>query len=152
MRITVPRAMYGGDLAAVDDQVVTEYRDNGGRLTTAFAGAPVLRLTHRGASSGRADTSPLAHSRAGDDSVVIASMGAAAVDPRWYRNLVAHPDIEIEVGSEKIPVRARVATGEGRERLFRAQAEETSDFDDHPAGTTRQLPVIVFERGVDRGK
>jgi deazaflavin-dependent oxidoreductase (nitroreductase family) len=146
MRIEVPKAMYGGDLRSVNEQVIAEYRTTGGQLETAFAGAPILLLTHRGATSGRTYTSPLAYSRTGDDYVVIGSMGGAPVDPQWCRNLVAHPDVEIEVGAETIPVRARVAVGEERERLFQAQAAEISNFDDYQSRTTRQLPVIVFER------
>jgi deazaflavin-dependent oxidoreductase (nitroreductase family) len=146
MRISVPREMYSGDFQAVNERVIAEHRANGGVLETAFAGAPILLLTHRGAKSGKEYVSPLAYSRDGDRYVVIASMGGAPVNPQWYRNLVAHPDVQIEVGAEVIRVRAVVATGAERERLFRAQADEISNFDDYQARTTRQLPVIVFER------
>jgi deazaflavin-dependent oxidoreductase (nitroreductase family) len=146
MRIEVPKAMYGGDVRAVNEQVISEYRANGGRLETAFPDAPIVLLTHYGAKSGKRYTSPLAYSRAGDAIVVIASMGGAPVDPQWYRNLVAHPDVEIEIGSETIPVRARVATGAERARLYRAQADQISNFDDYQARTTREIPVVVLER------
>jgi deazaflavin-dependent oxidoreductase (nitroreductase family) len=145
MRISVPRAMYTGDFRAVNEQVIAEHRANGGVLTTAFAGAPILLLTHRGAKSGNEHVSPLAYRRDGDRYVVIASMGGADVDPQWYRNLLAHPDVQIEVGGEVRRVRAVVATGAERDRLFRAQADEISNFDDYQARTTRQLPVVVFE-------
>jgi deazaflavin-dependent oxidoreductase (nitroreductase family) len=99
MRIKVPQAIYGGDFRAVNEQVITEYRANGGALDTVFADAPILLLTHRRARSGRTYTSPLAYTRAGDVHVIIGSMGGAPVDPQWCRNLVAHPDVEIEVGA-----------------------------------------------------
>src|SRR3954452_15136877 len=146
MRISVPTAMYTDDFRAVNAQVVAEHRANGGVLETAFAGAPILLLTHRGARSGKEYVSPLAYRRDGDRYVVIASMGGAPVDPQWFRNLLAHADVQIEVGAEVIPVRAVVVTGDERDRLFRAQADEISNFDDYQARTTRQLPVIVFQR------
>ena len=96
--------------------------------------------------SGRAYTSPLAYSRAGDDYVVIASMGGAPTNPQWFANLVAHPDVSIEVGDEVIPVRARVAQGDERDRLYRAQADQISNFDDYQARTERLIPVVVLER------
>lgn len=146
MRIEVPKAMWGGDFRAVNEQVISEYRANRGKLETAFSDAPILLLTHYGAKSGTRYTSPLAYTRAGDAVVVIASMGGAPVDPQWYRNLVAHPDVEIEIGAETIPVRARVAAGTERVRLYRAQADQISNFDEYQARTTRQIPVVVLER------
>ena len=143
MRIKVPKEMYGEDFRSVNDQVIAEYRANDGALETAFAGAPILLLTHRGAASGR-PTRRRSPTRGRRHHVVIASMGGAPVDPQWYRNLVAHPDVEIEVGAETIPVHARVATGAERERLFRAQADEISNFDDyqapHPRAAARPRP------------
>ena len=130
----------------MNESVVAEYRTTGGRLRTAFAGAPILLLDHRGAVSGRAYTSPLAYSRAGDDYVVIASMGGAPTNPQWFANLVAHPDVSIEVGDEVIPVRARVAQDDERDRLYRAQADQISNFDDYQARTERLIPVVVLER------
>jgi deazaflavin-dependent oxidoreductase (nitroreductase family) len=61
----------------------------------------------------------------------------------WLRNLVAHPDVTIEVGAATIPVRARVAAGEERARLFRAQADAIANFDEYQARTSRQIPVVV---------
>lgn len=146
MRIQVPKAMLRGDLNGVNDSVIAEYRANDGVLTTAFAGAPILLLNHVGARSGTAYTSPLAYSRAGERYVVIASMGGAPTNPQWFANLVAQPDVTIEVGAEIIPVRARIATGDERARLYRAQADEISNFDDYQARTTREIPVVVLER------
>jgi deazaflavin-dependent oxidoreductase (nitroreductase family) len=103
-------------------------------------------LNHRGAKSGLAYTSPLAYSRAGDDYVIVASLGGAPRNPHWFHNLVAHPDVTIEVGGDEIPVRARVVRGDERDRLYRAQADQISNFDDYQARTERRIPVIVLER------
>jgi deazaflavin-dependent oxidoreductase (nitroreductase family) len=146
MRIEVPNEMYRGELHEVNHSVVSEYRATGGQLVTAFAGAPILLLNHRGARSGRDYTTPLAYSRCGDDYVVIASMGGSSSNPHWFHNVVAHPDVTIQVGAEEVPVRARVAEGEERDRLYRAQAAQISNFDEYQARTSRRIPVIVLAR------
>ena len=127
-------------------QVIEEFRSTGGTVSGQFAGAPMILVNHRGAKSGTAYTSPLVYTRDGDAFVVIASKGGAPEDPQWFRNLVAHPDVTVEVGSETIPVRARVAEGDERERLFRAQADLMPNFDDYAKSTSRQIPVVVLER------
>ena len=76
--------------------------------------------------------------------MIIASMGGAPSNPQWYRNVVAHPDVAIEVGGEQIAVRARVAEGDERDRLDRAQADQISNFDDYQSRTERRIPVIVL--------
>ena len=126
--------------------VIEEFRTNGGRVGGPFAGAPMILVNHRGAKSGKQYTSPLVYTRDGDSFVVIASKGGAPEDPQWFRNLVAHPDVTIEVGNETIPVTARVADGEERDRLFRAQADLMPNFDEYAKATSRQIPVVVFER------
>jgi len=144
MRIEVPKAMFHGKFKEVNADVVAEYRANAGRLTTAFSGAPILLLNHRGAKTATPYTSPLAFTRDGARYVIIASMGGAPVDPQWYRNVVAHPDVTIEVGADTIAVDAQVATGDERLRLYRAQADEIPNFDDYQSRTAREIPVVVL--------
>jgi deazaflavin-dependent oxidoreductase (nitroreductase family) len=86
------------------------------------------------------------HTRDGDSYVIIASKGGAPKDPQWYRNLVANPDVTVEVGTEQFPARARVAEGEERARLYQAQAELMPNFAEYAAATTREIPVVVLER------
>jgi deazaflavin-dependent oxidoreductase (nitroreductase family) len=131
---------------AFNDGVIDEFRTRGGRVGGRFEGRPMILVNHVGARSGKQYTTPLVYSRDGDRFVVIASKGGAPEHPSWYHNLVANPDVTVEVGTETIPVRARVAEGEERERLYRAQAEEMPNFDAYAARTSRQIPVIVFER------
>ena len=126
-------------------QVIEEFRANNGVVTGQFAGAPMILVNHRGAKSGTEYTSPLVYTRDGDNFVIIASKGGAPADPQWFRNLVANPDITVEVGAQRIPVRARVAEGDERARLYRAQAELMPNFDDYAKATTREIPVVVLE-------
>jgi deazaflavin-dependent oxidoreductase (nitroreductase family) len=126
--------------------VVEEFRSNDGNVGGRFAGSPMILVNHVGAKSGTAYTSPLVYTRDGDNFVIIASKGGSPADPHWFLNLVANPDVTIEVGSETIPVRARVAEGEERARLYDAQAAQMPNFAEYAQATTREIPVVVLER------
>lgn len=125
--------------------VIDEFRSNAGKVGGAFDGSPMILVNHTGAKSGKAYTSPLVYSRDGDAYVIIASKAGAPDDPQWFRNIVAHPDITIEVGADSIPVRARVAQGDERARLYRAQADKMPNFDEYAKATTREIPVLVLD-------
>jgi deazaflavin-dependent oxidoreductase (nitroreductase family) len=127
-------------------RVIEEFRANGGKVGPPFEGAPMILITHTGAKSGKQYTTPLVHTRDGDRLVIIASKAGAPDDPQWYRNLVAHPDCTVEVGTERFAARARVAEGDERERLYRAQADLMPNFDEYAKATTRTIPVVVLER------
>jgi len=127
--------------------LIKDLRANHGRATSGpFAGRNVLILTTRGARSGEVRENPLAYTRTGDDYVVIASKGGSPEHPGWFHNLVANPDIEIEVGADTIPVRARVAEGDEREKIWTKQKQLMPGFADYEAKANRQIPVIVLER------
>jgi len=126
--------------------VVDEFRQAAGKVSGMFEGAPMILITHKGAKSGTEYTTPLVYTRSGDDYVIIASKGGSPEHPQWFRNLVASPDVTVEVGTERFPARARVAEGEERARLYRAQADQMSNFDEYAKATTREIPVVVLER------
>jgi deazaflavin-dependent oxidoreductase (nitroreductase family) len=105
----------------------------------------MILVNHQGAKSGTAYTTPLVYSRDGENYVIIASKGGAPEDPQWFRNLRAHPEVTIEVGTDTFPVRARVAEGAERDRLYRAQADLMPNFDEYAKATSRQIPVVVLE-------
>ena len=126
--------------------VIEEFRSNGGQVGGQFAGAPMILVTHRGAKSGTEYTTPLVYTTDGDRYVIIASKGGAPEDPQWFRNLVANPDVTVEVGTERFAARARVAEGDERDRLYRAQADLMPNFDEYAKATSRTIPVVVLER------
>src|SRR5919205_999970 len=98
-----------------NQQIIDEFRANGGRGARAFAGRSLLLLHHRGARTGAERVNPLAYQRVSDDSVaVFASKGGAPTNPDWYHNVVANPDVTVELGTETFPARARVAEGAER--------------------------------------
>jgi deazaflavin-dependent oxidoreductase (nitroreductase family) len=140
------RAKGPSELNDLNQQVIKEFRANQGKVGGRYAKVPVLLLTTTGAKSGRTLTRPLAYTRDGDRLVVIASFGGGPKNPAWYHNLVAHPEATVEVGSERFRVKATVASGEERQRLYNRQAEQLPAFAEYPKKTTRQIPVIVLTR------
>ena len=135
---------YNRDWDAFNRDVIVEFRANGGQV--AGRKYPLILLTTTWAKSGLPRTTPLNYSIDGDRVIVIASKAAAPTHPDWYHNLVAHPEATIELGAEKFAVRARVAEGAERERLFDAQAALMPFFAEYQQQTARQIPVIIFER------
>ncbi|MGH7863736.1 MAG: nitroreductase family deazaflavin-dependent oxidoreductase [Candidatus Binataceae bacterium] len=127
-------------------KITEEFRANHGKVGGLFASAPLLLLTCAGAKTGQLRTTPLAYSRDGDRLVVIASMAGAPNNPDWYHNLKARPAATVELGSERFSVKATVASGAERERLFDAQARLLPVFADYQKKTNRQIPVIMLER------
>jgi len=121
------------------------YSATGGRIGSSLGGVPFLLLHHRGRKSGRRRTTPLVYAELGDTLVLVASKGGATRNPIWYLNLVANPDVEVDVGRERRTVRARVAEGEERERAWAAACEVWAGYDGYQAQTDRQIPVILLE-------
>jgi deazaflavin-dependent oxidoreductase (nitroreductase family) len=85
------------------------------------------------------------YQRVGEDYAVFASKGGAPTNPDWYHNLRANPEATIEVGTETIPVRARVAQGDERERIWEKQKRDYPGFADYERKTSRQIPVVILE-------
>lgn len=121
------------------------FRASGGRLGAKFLrGAPVFLLVTKGRKSGQPRTAPLLYLREGNDYVVVASKGGMSHHPLWFRNLEANPDAEVEIGSEKIPVRARRATDEEKARLWPKLVQMYPDYADYQARTQRNIPVVLL--------
>ncbi len=129
-----------------NDQVITEFRANEGKVGGPFKGAPMLLLTTTGAKSGQQRTSPLMYLPDGERMLIFASKGGAPTNPDWYHNLLAHPQATVEVGTETFNVKATAVTGEERDRLYATQAKNFSGFADYQAKTTRKIPVVALER------
>ena len=127
-------------------QVITEFRANEGKVGGQMENMPVILLTMTGAKSGRTITKPLVYTTDGERIVVIASFAGAPHHPGWYHNLVANPEVTLEIGTERFRARAEVTSGEERQRLFDAQAAQMPIFHDYQKKTSRQIPVVVFNR------
>ncbi|HWI72041.1 MAG TPA: nitroreductase family deazaflavin-dependent oxidoreductase [Baekduia sp.] len=122
------------------------YRLSGGRLGGTFDRAPVLLLHHVGRKSGEARVAPLIYLHDGDDLVVVASYGGAPKHPAWFHNVRAQPETVIEVGRERRPVTAHVASDQERERLWPAVLELYPAYGDYQARTGgREIPLVVLK-------
>ena len=123
------------------------YRASGGLIGHRIPGLPqMLLLEHVGAKSGERRTSPLVYFEDGDDVVLVASKGGHPKHPAWFHNLKANPDVIVQIGRERRPVRARVATAAERERLWPKAVETYSGYADYQARTERQIPLVILER------
>jgi deazaflavin-dependent oxidoreductase (nitroreductase family) len=133
-------------MAEFNKKVIDEFRSSGGKVSGQFAGAPMIIITHKGAKSGNSYTSPLVYSKDGDRYVIIASKAGAPKNPSWYHNLVAHPEVTVEIGTEKFKAKASEAKGAERDRLFAEQAKMMPQFNEYQKKTERKIPVLVLER------
>jgi deazaflavin-dependent oxidoreductase (nitroreductase family) len=108
--------------------------------------AHLVILTTTGAKSGRPHTTPVRAFFDGDKPYVLASKGGAPSHPDWYRNLLAHPEVTVEIGKETFKATAIVTSGKERERLWQQAVATESTFGEYQAKTTREIPVIKLER------
>jgi deazaflavin-dependent oxidoreductase (nitroreductase family) len=126
-------------------RIIDEFRANEGHVGPPFEGTTLLLLHHTGARSGDSYVNPLAYLRDGDRYVVFASKAGAPQNPAWYHNLKAHSEVEVEVGTDTLPVRASEAHGEERDRLFSTQAGRSPAFAEYQAKAgERLIPVMVL--------
>ena len=127
-------------------QVINEFHANGGKVGGPFEGAPVVLLHHTGAKSGTVRVNPLMYQQVGDSVAIFASKGGGPVDPAWFHNVVAHPDVTIEVGTETIPVRARVAEPTERDVIYARQVERAPHFGEYvEKAAPRIIPVVILD-------
>ena len=106
------------------DEHVRRYRETDGEEGHSWReGSTILLLTTTGCKTGLERTKPLIYDLDGDNPVIVASKGGAPEHPGWYRNLLAHPEVEVQVGTKKLKAKARTATGEERARLWKKGLE-----------------------------
>ena len=135
-------------MADWNQQIIEEFRANDGRVGGPFEGRTLLLLHHRGAKTGTDYVNPVAYQRLSDDSVaVFASKGGSPTNPDWFHNLVANPDVTVEIGTESFSARARVASGEERRTIWEKQKSDWSGFADYEEKTKgiREIPVVVLD-------
>jgi deazaflavin-dependent oxidoreductase (nitroreductase family) len=136
-----------GDNDLFGQEHVRVYRQTDGEHGYNWRGTTILLLTTVGRRSGKERTTPLIHRVDDGRWVIVASKGGAPDDPLWYKNILADPEgITIQDRAELVPVRARTAAGEERERLWSLMNESWPAYDDYQLKTSRQIPVVVLER------
>lgn len=125
----------------------TLYRWSGGRIGGRVLGLPVLLLETRGRRTGRLRTNALTYFPHARGFVVVASFLGEPRDPSWWHNLKARPDADVQVGAERLRVRAREADGDERTALWHAITTQAPDYAEYQSRTSRRIPVVVLERG-----
>jgi proline iminopeptidase len=126
---------------------VSRYRETGGEEGFVWReGSHILLLTTTGRKSGTETTAPLIFGMDGDNPVIVASKGGAPDHPGWYKNLLAHPEAEVQIKGDVFPVRARTAEGAERERLWKLMNLEWKHYAEYQTKTDRTIPVVVLER------
>lgn len=124
---------------------VPVYRLTRGRVFGRIGTIPVLLLTTTGRKSGQKRTAPVVFLPDGEDLIVIGSNAGNSRPPAWSLNLVAYPEAEVEVRAARRSVRARVAEGAERERLWAKMADEYEGFERYSAATDRKIDLFVLE-------
>ncbi|MGE3499205.1 MAG: nitroreductase family deazaflavin-dependent oxidoreductase [Candidatus Binatia bacterium] len=134
------------DTTLFGDEHVRQYEATGGRVGHDWNGADVLILHTIGRKSGKTRKFPLIYGRDGDDYVIVASKGGAPEHPGWYQNLLAHPDVAIQVRGDVIPVTARTGTAADKARVWPTMIAQWPPYDDYQANTKRDIPVVLLRR------
>jgi deazaflavin-dependent oxidoreductase (nitroreductase family) len=133
--------------ATGNQEIIQEFRANAGNVGGWFEGAPMLLLHTIGAKSGLPRVNPLMYQQVGDDLAVFASKAGAPTNPDWYYNLRANPNVEIELGTETIPVTASVADDDERDRIWGIQKERYPTFAEYEkTAAGRKIPVVLLTR------
>jgi deazaflavin-dependent oxidoreductase (nitroreductase family) len=125
-------------------RVIEEFRTNSGNVE-AFPANNLILLHHTGAKSGQERVTPLAYQAVDGGYAIFASKAGAPDNPAWFYNLKANPRATIEIGTDTVPVTARVASPEEREPIWTQQKKDQPGFAEYEQKTSRQIPVVILE-------
>lgn len=128
-----------------NSKIIAEFRANDGHVGGPFEGGPLLLLHTVGAKSGQERVNPVMYLAVPGGYAVFASKAGADTNPDWYHNLVANPQVRIEIGAQTLDLTARVADGAERERVWTEQKAAVPGFAGYEQQTTRQIPVVILE-------
>jgi len=131
------------DYSDYNNQLIEEFRADRSKFEGPGS-RPLLLLTTTGAKSGKRRTTPLMYIPDGDRLLIIASNVGAEKHTDWYHNIVAHPEVTVEVGIRTYDATAVVTQGAERQQMWSMIIERYPFFADHQAKTTRQIPVIAL--------
>ena len=131
--------MSDNEWIARNREVIEEFRANGGK-------APLILLTTKGAKTGQERISPLMAVPYGNDYLAVASKGGTPENPLWYHNVIAHPDVVVEVGTEKFVATARLLRGAEREAAFAQAVSVFPNYAEYQKKTEREISVFLLQR------
>jgi deazaflavin-dependent oxidoreductase (nitroreductase family) len=142
--MTSEEKVYDNQTGFAKDHI-REYVESNGKQGYLWRGVPTLLLTTRGRKSGLLRRTPLIFGRDGKNYMVVASKGGAPKHPFWYLNLVANPQVEIQVGADKLKACARTATQEEKPRLWKIMADIFPNYNVYQAKAGREIPLVILE-------
>jgi deazaflavin-dependent oxidoreductase (nitroreductase family) len=140
---------HGGGTLNMNDLnsgTIETFRANHGQPGGFWEGRPLLLLTTTGAKSGQLRTTPVMYLREGDRIFIFASKGGAPTNPDWYYNLVAHPEVTVEIGDQTYHALARTVTGAEHDSIYTRWAEMYPQYREYQEKTSRSIPVIEVLR------
>jgi deazaflavin-dependent oxidoreductase (nitroreductase family) len=126
------------------------YQGTRGRIGHKVPGGPSSLILHTtGAKTGAQRSSSLAYARDGDSYLVVASKGGAPQSPGWYHNLIADPEVEINVGPRRFAVVARPVTPDDPDyarlwQIVNAMKGNRNRYIGYQKRTSRPIPVVVL--------
>jgi deazaflavin-dependent oxidoreductase (nitroreductase family) len=127
-------------------QIIEEFRTHEGKVGGSFEGVPLLLLTTIGAKSGQKRINPLTYLLDGERLFIFATKGGSPTNPDWYHNLVAHPQVTVELGTEQFEATAVRLSGEERDQIYVRETQVYPGAADIEKKTTRKIPVVELVR------
>lgn len=127
-------------------QIIEEFHANDGVVGGMFEGATVVLLHTTGAKSGKERVNPLMARLEDDRLFVFASYAGAEHNPDWYHNLLAHPTVTVEMGTERFTATAKIVDRAERDEVYARQAAQYDNFREYEEKTTRVIPVVELVR------
>lgn len=129
-----------------NSKIIAEFRENEGKVGGNFEGAPLLLLHTTGAKSGQERVNPMMYLDLDGHRYVFASYAGNDSHPAWYHNLVAHPGVTVEAGTETYRATAIPVSPEQRDRVYAEQARRYPGFAEYEQKTSRVIPVVELTR------
>ncbi len=126
------------------DAHVFLYRATEGRVGGRMGGMSALLLTTTGRRSGRARTIPLTYYEDEGNPVLVASYGGSPRHPAWFLNLRARPEVEVQRGADRRPMRAEIAEAGTRARLWPQITRAHPQYAGYQNRTRREIPLVVL--------
>jgi len=143
-RTTITSPEFSLSVADYNESVIEEFRANRGKVGGHWEGRDLLLLTTIGRKSGRRFTTPMVYTRDGERLLVYASNGGARDDPNWFRNVVANPQVTVEVGADTRDATATPLEGEERDRKWAEHTARWPHFADYEREAGRTIPVVAL--------
>ena len=134
------------DLTLLGEEHIRRYRETDGEVGHIWReDSTILLLTTAGRRTGRETTTPLIYTLDGDTPVIVASQGGAPDHPGWYKNLLVHPEVEVQVGTKTVKAKARTVSGPERAKLWEGALKFWPPYADYAKKTPREIPVVVLD-------